>query len=149
MKSIPKREATRRVNKSINQIKKELRFIKQQQKAINTYLESETQYKKRLDWLKSQKQSQHIQKDITRTQEILDTLKPEFNIKRLQELEKFYVGIVNELEDETDRIAIMKFYLQNKTMIRTAEEMFYSIDGIKSRLDKAIRKIYLAIKEGN
>ena len=132
-------------NKSINQIKNELRFIKRQQKAINTYIESEAQYQKRLDWLKSQKQSQHIQKDITRTEEILNTLKTEFNIKRLQELERFYVGIVNELEDETDRIAIMKFYLQNKTMIRTAEEMYYSIDGIKSRLDKAIRKIKLII----
>lgn len=127
--------------KSINQIKKELRFIKQQQKAINTYIESETQYQKRLDWLKSQKQSQNIQKDIIRTQEILNTLKAELNIKRLQELEKFYVGVVNEMDDETDKMAIMKFYLQNKTMIRTAEEMYYSIDGIKSRLDKAIRKI--------
>lgn len=128
-------------NKSINQIKKELRFIKQQQKAINTYLDSEAQYQKRLDWLKSQKQSQNIQKDITRTQEILNTLKTEFNIKRLQELEKFYVGIINEMEDETDRMAIMKFYLQGKTMFKTAEEMYFSLDGIKGRLDKAIRKI--------
>lgn len=90
------------MNKSINQIKKELRFIKQQQKAINTYLDSQAQYQKRLDWLKSQKQSQSIQKDIIRTEEILNALKVEFNIKRLQELEKFYVGVINEIEDETN-----------------------------------------------
>lgn len=129
------------MSKSINQIKNELRFIKKNQKAINTYIDSEAQYKKRLDWLKSQKQSQNIQKDIARTSEILDTLKTEVNIKRLQRLEKYYIEIINELEDETDRMAILKFYTQNKTMIRTAEEMCYSIDGIKSRLDKAIRKI--------
>lgn len=129
------------MSKSINQIKNELRFIKKNQKAINTYIDSEAQYKKRLDWLKSQKQSQNIQKDIARTSEILDTLKTEVNIKRLQKLEKYYIEIINELEDETDRMAILKFYTQNKTMIRTAEEMCYSIDGIKSRLDKAIRKI--------
>lgn len=129
------------MSKSINQIKNELRFIKKNQKAINTYIDSEAQYKKRLDWLKSQKQSQNIQKDIARTSEILDTLKAEVNIKRLQRLEKYYIEIINELEDETDRMAILKFYTQNKTMIRTAEEMCYSIDGIKSRLDKAIRKI--------
>lgn len=129
------------MSKSINQIKNELRFIKKNQKAINTYIDSEAQYKKRLDWLKSQKQSQNIQKDIARTNEILDTLKTEVNIKRLQRLEKYYIEIINELEDETDRMAILKFYTQNKTMIRTAEEMCYSIDGIKSRLDKAIRKI--------
>lgn len=129
------------MSKSINQIKSELRFIKKNQKAINTYIDSEAQYKKRLDWLKSQKQSQNIQKDIARTSEILDTLKTEVNIKRLQKLEKYYIEIINELEDETDRMAILKFYTQNKTMIRTAEEMCYSIDGIKSRLDKAIRKI--------
>lgn len=129
------------MSKSINQIKNELRFIKKNQKAINTYIDSEAQYKKRLDWLKLQKQSQNIQKDIARTSEILDTLKTEVNIKRLQRLEKYYIEIINELEDETDRMAILKFYTQNKTMIRTAEEMCYSIDGIKSRLDKAIRKI--------
>lgn len=135
------------MNKSINQIKKELRFIKQQQKAINTYLDSQAQYQKRLDWLKLQKQSQSIQKDIIRTEEILNALKVEFNIKRLQELEKFYVGVINEIEDETTRMAIMKFYLQGKTITRTAEEMFYSFDGLRGRLNKGIIEIKNIIEE--
>ena len=129
------------MSKSIRQIKKELHFIKLKQTAINTYLESEAQYLKRLDWLKAQKQSQSIQKDITRTKQVLDSLKAELNITRLQRLEEFYLGIINQLEDEIDRVAIMKFYIQGKTMQRTAEEMHYSLDGIKTRLDKAIIRL--------
>ena len=74
------------MNKSINQIKKELAFIKDNQKAINTYTELEAQYNKRLDWLKSQKQSQSIQRDITRIKSILDKLKTKVNIEKLQRL---------------------------------------------------------------
>lgn len=135
------------MNKSINQIKKELSFIKDNQKAINTYTELEAQYLKRLDWLNSQKQSQSIQRDITRTKQILDKLKTKINIDKLQKLEEFYVEITNSLEDYYDRMAIYKFYNQNKNLHRVAEELNYSVDGVRYRLRVALKKIQLKIKQ--
>lgn len=135
------------MNKSINQIKKELSFIKDNQKAINTYTELEAQYLKRLDWLNSQKQSQSIQRDITRTKQILDKLKTKVNIDKLQKLEEFYVEITNSLEDYYDRMAIYKFYNQNKNLHRVAEELNYSVDGVRYRLRVALKKIQLKIKQ--
>lgn len=128
-------------NKSIETIKKELHFIKSKQIAINTYLEAEAQYLKRLDWLKSQKQSQSIQKDIMRTEQVLNSLKAEINITKLQKLEEFYLGIINQLEDEIDRVILIKFYIQGKTRERIARETHYSLGGIKSRLTNAIIKL--------
>lgn len=135
------------MNKSINQIKKELSFIKDNQKAINTYTELEAQYLKRLDWLNSQKQSQSIQRDITRTKQILDKLKTKVNIDKLQKLEEFYVEITNSLEDYYDRMAIYKFYNQNKNLHKVAEELNYSVDGVRYRLRVALKKIQLKIKQ--
>lgn len=135
------------MNKSINQIKKELRFIKSKQKAINTYIALEEQYNKRLDWLKSQKQSQSIQKDITRTKQILDALKPELNIKRLQDMEEFYIKNINKLEDEYDRLVLLKVYLNGLTFWRASEELNYSVDGLKDRAAKALIKLKIAIEK--
>ena len=135
------------MNKSINQIKKELAFIKDNQKAINTYTELEAQYNKRLDWLKSQKQSQSIQKDITRTKQILDALKPELNIKRLQDMEEFYIKNINKLEDEYDRLVLLKVYLNGLTFWRASEELNYSVDGLKDRAAKALIKLKIAIEK--
>lgn len=135
------------MNKSINQIKKELRFIKSKQKAINTYISLEEQYNKRLDWLKSQKQSQSIQKDITRTKQILDALKPELNIKRLQDMEEFYIKNINKLEDEYDRLVLLKVYLNGLTFWRASEELNYSVDGLKDRAAKALIKLKIAIEK--
>jgi hypothetical protein len=135
------------VNKSVNQIKKDLRFIKSKQKAINTYITLEEQYSKRLDWLKSQKQSQSIQKDITRTKQILDALKSEFNIKRLQEMEEFYIRSINKLEDEYDRLVLFKVYINGLTFWRASEELSYSVDGLKDRAAKALIKLKIAIEK--
>lgn len=135
------------MNKSINQIKKELRFIKSKQKAINTYIALEEQYNKRLDWLKSQKQSQSIQKDITRTKQILDALKPELNIKRLQDMEEFYIKNINKLEDEYDRLVLLKVYLNGLTFWRASEELNYSVDGLKDRAAKALIKLKITIEK--
>ena len=57
-----------------NQIRKDLRFIKDSQKAINTYIETEEHYRKRLDWLSTKKQSDNVIKDITNTKQVLDKL---------------------------------------------------------------------------
>ena len=135
------------MNKSVNQIKKDLRFIKSKQKAINTYITLEEQYSKRLDWLKSQKQSQSIQKDITRTKQILDALKSEFNIKRLQEMEEFYIRSINKLEDEYDRLVLFKVYINGLTFWRASEELSYSVDGLKDRAAKALIKLKIAIEK--
>ena len=135
------------MNKSVNQIKKDLRFIKSKQKAINTYITLEEQYNKRLDWLKAQKQSQSIQKDITRTKQILDALKSEFNIKRLQEMEEFYIRNINKLEDEYDRLVLFKVYINGLTFWRASEELSYSVDGLKDRAAKALIKLKIAIEK--
>lgn len=135
------------MNKSVNQIKKDLRFIKSKQKAINTYITLEEQYNKRLDWLKAQKQSQSIQKDITRTKQILDALKSEFNIKRLQEMEEFYIRNINKLEDEYDRLVLFKVYINGLTFWRASEELSYSVDGLKDKAAKALIKLKIAIEK--
>ena len=124
-----------------------MRFIKSKQKAINTYITLEEQYNKRLDWLKAQKQSQSIQKDITRTKQILDALKSEFNIKRLQEMEEFYIRNINKLEDEYDRLVLFKVYINGLTFWRASEELSYSVDGLKDRAAKALIKLKIAIEK--
>lgn len=124
-----------------------MRFIKSKQKAINTYIALEEQYNKRLDWLKSQKQSQSIQKDITRTKQILDALKPELNIKRLQDMEEFYIKNINKLEDEYDRLVLLKVYLNGLTFWRASEELNYSVDGLKDRAAKALIKLKITIEK--
>lgn len=124
-----------------------MRFIKSKQKAINTYITLEEQYNKRLDWLKAQKQSQSIQKDITRTKQILDALKSEFNIKRLQEMEEFYIRNINKLEDEYDRLVLFKVYINGLTFWRASEELSYSVDGLKDKAAKALIKLKIAIEK--
>lgn len=133
------------MNKTVNQIKNDLRFIKRNQKAINTYLDSQEQYRRRLEWLKSQRQTRYVKRNITGAQRVLDKLRTDFNIRRLQSLEELYLQAIDRLDDENDKIAIIKFYLQGKTMFRVANDMGYSADGIKSRLDRAIVKIRIAL----
>lgn len=129
------------MNKSINQIKKELRFIKDNQKAINTYVEAEKYYQDRLNWLNTQRQTQSIQRDITGTKNILDSLKTKLNIKKLQDLEAFYIEKINMLDEEYDKLIIMKVYVQHKTFWQASQELNYSVDGLKDRASRAIPKL--------
>jgi len=125
------------VGKSIREIKKDLKFIKHKQRAINTYIESQTSYLHRIRWLNDQQNK----RDVGGANKVLNALNSDINVGRLQRLEEYYLGEINKLDDELDRMAILKFYLQGKSMQRTANEMHYSIDGLKSRLSRALTRL--------
>lgn len=130
-----------------NQIRKDLRFIKDSQKAINTYIETEEHYRKRLDWLSTKKQSDNVIKDITNTKQVLDKLELKTNIDRLSQLEQFYINAINKLDDEYDRLAILKVYMQGKTYYRVCTELHYSFDGLKKKIKKAVEKLKIIIEK--
>jgi len=135
-------------NKSINQIKKELRFIKKANIAIDTYMDTQAKFQKRLDWLKTQKQSPKVQKDLEGTQKVLNTLKQTVNIDRLSNLEEFYLTNIGKLDDEYDRLVLIKVYIQGQTFDKVSRQLCYSIDGLKDRAKRAINKLRNAINKG-
>lgn len=135
-------------NKSINQIKKELRFIKKANIAIDTYMDTQAKFQKRLDWLKTQKQSPKVQKDLEGTQKVLNTLKQTVNIDRLSNLEEFYLTNIGKLDDEYDRLVLIKVYIQGQTFDKVSRQLCYSIDGLKDRAKRAINKLRSAINKG-
>lgn len=116
-------------NKSINQIKKELRFIKKANIAIDTYMDTQAKFQRRLDWLKTQKQSPKVLKDLEGTQKVLNTLKQTVNIDRLSNLEEFYLTNIGKLDDEYDRLVLIKVYIQGQTFDKVSRQLCYSIDG--------------------
>lgn len=133
------------VHKSINQIKKELRFIKNAQHAIETYMESEAMYKRRIDWLSSHKDTES---SISSTKEVLSALEIKVNIERLTELEKFYLTYINRLDDNLDKMILTKVYIQGRTYYSTAMEINFSYDGLKTRIKSALYKLSRLINEG-
>ena len=135
-------------NKSINQIKKELRFIKKANIAIDTYIDTQAKFQKRLDWLKTQKQSPKVQKDLEGTQKVLNTLKQTVNIDRLSNLEEFYLTNIGKLDDEYDRLVLIKVYIQGQAFDKVSRQLCYSIDGLKDRAKRAINKLRSAINKG-
>ena len=135
-------------NKSINQIKKELRFIKKANIAIDTYMDTQAKFQKRLDWLKTQKQSPKVQKDLEGTQKVLNTLKQTVNIDRLSNLEEFYLTNIGKLDDEYDRLVLIMVYIQGQTFDKVSRQLCYSIDGLKDRAKRAINKLRSAINKG-
>ena len=135
-------------NKSINQIKKELRFIKKANIAIDTYMDTQAKFQKRLDWLKTQKQSPKVQKDLEGTQKVLNALKQTVNIDRLSNLEEFYLTNIGKLDDEYDRLVLIKVYIQGQTFDKVSRQLCYSIDGLKDRAKRAINKLRNAINKG-
>lgn len=135
-------------NKSINQIKKELRFIKKANIAIDTYMDTQAKFQRRLDWLKTQKQSPKVLKDLEGTQKVLNTLKQTVNIDRLSNLEEFYLTNIGKLDDEYDRLVLIKVYIQGQTFDKVSRQLCYSIDGLKDRAKRAINKLRNAINKG-
>ena len=135
-------------NKSINQIKKELRFIKKANIAIDTYMDTQAKFQRRLDWLKTQKQSPKVLKDLEGTQKVLNTLKQTVNIDRLSNLEEFYLTNIGKLDDEYDRLVLIKVYIQGQTFDKVSRQLCYSIDGLKDRAKRAINKLRSAINKG-
>jgi len=135
-------------NKSINQIKKELRFIKKANIAIDTYMDTQAKFQRRLDWLKTQKQSPKVLKDLEGTQKVLNALKQTVNIDRLSNLEEFYLTNIGKLDDEYDRLVLIKVYIQGQTFDKVSRQLCYSIDGLKDRAKRAINKLRNAINKG-
>ena len=135
-------------NKSINQIKKELRFIKKANIAIDTYMDTQAKFQRRLDWLKTQKQSPKVLKDLEGTQKVLNALKQTVNIDRLSNLEEFYLTNIGKLDDEYDRLVLIKVYIQGQTFDKVSRQLCYSIDGLKDRAKRAINKLRSAINKG-
>ena len=135
-------------NKSINQIKKELRFIKKANIAIDTYMDTQAKFQRRLTWLKTQKQSPKVLKDLEGTQKVLNTLKQTVNIDRLSNLEEFYLTNIGKLDDEYDRLVLIKVYIQGQTFDKVSRQLCYSIDGLKDRAKRAINKLRNAINKG-
>lgn len=135
-------------NKSINQIKKELRFIKKANIAIDTYMDTQAKFQRRLDWLKTQKQSPKVLKDLEGTQKVLNALKQTVNIDRLSNLEEFYLTNIGKLDDEYDKLVLIKVYIQGQTFDKVSRQLCYSIDGLKDRAKRAINKLRNAINKG-
>ena len=135
-------------NKSINQIKKELRFIKKANIAIDTYMDTQAKFQRRLDWLKTQKQSPKVLKDLEGTQKVLNALKQTVNIDRLSTLEEFYLTNIGKLDDEYDKLVLIKVYIQGQTFDKVSRQLCYSIDGLKDRAKRAINKLRNAINKG-
>lgn len=83
-----------------------------------------------------------------RNKEILNVLQTKFDIKKLQELEVFYIDAINQLEEEYDKLVLMKVYIQNHTFWRASQELCYSVDGLKDRAKRAIVKLKMIIERG-
>ena len=129
------------MNKSINLIKKELRFLKKTNMAIDTYIATETQLKKRIDWLQGLEQSSNVRKGIIGTRRVLSTLTHSANIKRLNDLELLYLQSIQKLDDEYDKLLLTKVYIQGQTFAKTAEQLGYTQDALKKRAVRAIKKL--------
>lgn len=129
------------LNKSTNLIKKELRFIKKINLAIDTYIATATQLQKRIDWLESLRQSTNVKKDIISTRRVLSRLEYKSNINRLNQLEELYLNAIQQLDDEYDKLLLTKIYIQGQTFTQTASQLGYSTDALKKRAVRAIKKL--------
>lgn len=62
-------------------------------------------------------------------------------------MEEFYIKNINKLEDEYDRLVLLKVYLNGLTFWRASEELNYSVDGLKDRAAKALIKLKITIEK--
>ena len=126
---------------TIDKVKRDLRQIKNQQHIIQTYNDTKQQYEKRLEYLKNlPKNDKNIEK-INKIQSILTKFEEEFDENKLLDKEKMYMEALNKLSDETDRVVLMKVYIQGKTYFKASIEMCYSFESMKKKLKSALRKL--------
>lgn len=132
---------------TIGEVKKDLRSIKNQQHIIQTHDDTKKQYEQRLEYLASLKQTKEVEENIKKVKSILQKLDEDFDANKLIDKEKMYMDALNKLPDETDRIILIKVYIQGKTYYRASTEMCYSFESMKKKLKNALIKLLKVINE--
>ena len=98
------------MEKTLNQIRQDLRLLKKIQHSIQVLLDVESIHKKRLEVLLSKQQTESVKADITKIQDIISKLDIENYIKRATEIECKYWEAINSLPP-LDKTIILDGYI--------------------------------------
>ena len=133
-------------NDNINQVRSDLRLLRKIQHSIDIQLEVEEGHKKRLVLLMEKKQTQSVQEDINKLQDIISKLNTEEYISRALAIEAKYIDAINKLEP-LDRTIIMDGYINGKAYWKLGNKIGYTEQGIQKRVNKILVNIAKHIEE--
>lgn len=134
------------MEKTLNQIRQDLRLLKKIQHSIQVLLDVESIHKKRLEVLLSKQQTESVKADITKIQDIISKLDIENYIKRATEIESKYWEAINSLPP-LDKTIILDGYINGTPYWKLGNKLNYSEDAIKKRIPKIIENIAESIRE--
>lgn len=121
-------------------VKRDLRNLRKLTHSIEVSLQVKERHEKRLAWLKERQPTKEVKSDIEQIEKVLATLDMEKYINKATAIEAKYMEAINKLEP-FDKTIILDGYINGKAYWKIGQEIGYSVDGIKKRVAKIIKKI--------
>lgn len=125
---------------NISTIKNDLRQLKKTIHIIEALKGSQDRYIKRIEMLSRLAQTDKIKERIESTKNVMDLMNIEEYIEEANNLERKYMGAINQLEP-LDRAIIVECFINGLPYWKLALKLGYSEDGIRKKADKIMRKL--------
>jgi len=125
---------------NINTVKRDLRQLRKTLHIIEALKMSQHRYLQRIEALSRLVQTDKIKEQISTTKKVMSLMKLEDYIKDATEIESKYMSAINQL-DPLDRVIILDNLVNGLPYWKIGLNLGYSEDGIKKRVNKAVRKL--------
>lgn len=125
---------------NINTVKRDLRQLRKTLHIIEALKMSQHRYLQRIEALSRLVQTDKIKEQISTTKKVMSLMKLEDYVKDATEIESKYMSAINQL-DPLDRVIILDNLVNGLPYWKIGLNLGYSEDGIKKRVNKAVRKL--------
>ncbi|MBO5440852.1 MAG: sigma-70 family RNA polymerase sigma factor [Clostridia bacterium] len=125
---------------NINTIKKDLRQLKKTIHIIEALKCVQERYQQRIETLSRLALTDKVKEQIRTTKRIMGLMSIEEYIKEATEIEAKYMSAINQL-DPLDKAIVLDNLVNGIPYWKIGLKLGYTEDGIKKRINKAIRKL--------
>ena len=125
---------------NINTVKNDLRQLRKTLHIIEALKMSQERYIQRIEALSRLVQTDKIKEQINTTKKVMSLMRLEDYVKDATEIEAKYMASINQL-DPLDRVIILDNLVNGLPYWKIGLNLGYSEDGIKKRINKAVRKL--------
>lgn len=125
----------------VDEVKRDLRRLRKINHWIDASIAMKERHEKRLEYLRSRKPSEDVQREIEGCEKIVASINIGTKIRESNELESKYLGLIERLDDELDRKIILDCYINGKAYWKTGRDIGFTERGIEQRLKSIIEKI--------
>lgn len=125
---------------NINTVKNDLRQLRKTIHIIESLKMVQERYIQRIEALSRLVQTDKIKEQIATTKRVMSLMNLEEYVKDATEIESKYMSSLNQL-DPVDRAIILDNLVNGLPYWKIGLKLGYSEDGIKKRINKAVRKL--------